>query len=189
MSILYHFEAYLGETVGGWKNPGGEQWPFYVFRFDDGPVPDTVTYSTIGLSEFTLKSPLSSMRTRFELIFATHVSFGDSYIPAMLHDIGVAAISRDRGYIRGEVLKLGGKLFPGTNLESLYVTSPMYLPQEFGTVKTLDGDSCVIVWLLPITSDEAKLIGDKGWDAFEKMLVQYQPNLFDMNRPTFFAHE
>jgi hypothetical protein len=119
-------------------------------------------------------------------MLVTHTSFGDSYIPALLHDIGTEAISRDQAYIRGEVLDLGGKLFSGTNLEAIYVTSPMHLPEDFSTVQTVDGDFCVIVWLIPITRDEAKLVAENGWDVFEKMLVQYQPDLFDLNRTTFF---
>ncbi len=187
MNLFEHLESYLGTTVGGWKNPGGEEWQFSVLCFEGGPVPGTLTHCTLGLSDFTLRyCPDCAESRRFELLFVTQESFGDRYIPALLHDIGTKAISQDRAFVRGEVLNLGSNLFPETDIEALYCTSPMHLPEKFSRVETANGDVCLFMWLLPITRAEANLVKEKGWDVFEDKLVEYQPDVFDMYRTPFF---
>src|SRR5438105_9150582 len=112
MTLLEHIESYLGETEGGWRDPPGEQWPFYVLQFNNGPISKATVFSTLGLSEFELASPFAGRTIRHELIFMAQSGFGYRNIPAILHDVGTEAISRGRAYLCGEVIGPRGKLFP-----------------------------------------------------------------------------
>src|SRR5262245_42964132 len=41
---------------------------------------------------------------------------------------------------------------------------------------------CAFAWLVPITSHEARMAKDKGWDQFEDLLTECDPALLDMER-------
>lgn len=180
MNVLEHLESFLGETDGGWKDPPGETWPFYVLGFSHGPIKDSLTLSTLGLSDFELEC--GAKRIRHELMFMTRQSFGSRNIPAILHDVGVEAIERKHPYLRGEVIGPRGKLFPDTELEALFASSPCYFPDEFANCTPDDGTVRIFVWLIPITRREADFIATSGWKAFEDRLLQADPDLLDMNR-------
>jgi hypothetical protein len=182
MRLLDHIESFLGPTEGGWKDPAGEVWPFQVVQFSGRPVPKTMTFCTLGLSEYPLKRVGDHAIIRLELMLVVHDVHGPMSIPALLHDLGVQAMSQEHAFFRGQVIGPRGPLFPGSELEALYVTAPMHLPDEFNDIETEDGDLGFIAWLLPIASSEADFIHSNGWDEFENLLVERQRDVFDVFR-------
>ena len=68
-------------------------------------------------------------------------------------------------------------------MEALYVAHPTYFPDEFGECSS-GGHAMRILWLVPISRPEAQYVRDRGWSAFEDQLVERQPDLTDLLRPT-----
>ncbi len=177
-NLTSHLERHLGKIDVAWKDADGTVWPFYVLRFLGGPVTDTVTYSTLGLAD----SPVSNKQVRHELFIMTRSSFGGESFPGLLHQVGTEAISKNRAYLRGDVIGPRGTLITGTNMEALYVSLPIYLPDSFATYNSPEGISCVFAWLIPITFDEAAVVRLKGWEQFENKLAESDPDLMNLNR-------
>jgi hypothetical protein len=184
MNMLDHLESFLGPTEGGYEDPAGDACAFQIVDFTGGPVAKARTYCTLGLSEYLLEQP-DHTSIRLELMFVAQDTHGPMSIPALVHDLAVEAIARHRAYVRGEVIGPRGPLFPDSELEAIYVTAPMHLPTEFNYIDTEDGEPCIIAWLLPITCSEVAFIHSNGWESFEGMLVEHQPDVFDMFRTTF----
>lgn len=181
-NLIEHLESHLGLIDAGWKDSDGTSWGFQVLRFLSGPIANTVTYSTLGLSDTPLPSPVSAKQVRHELLLMARPEFCDRNIPAILHQVGTEAISRSRPYLRGDVLGPRGTLIPGTGMEALYVSPPAYLPDSFATYKSPEGMSCIFAWLVPITCQEAEFARTKGWEAFEDRLASVNPDLLDLGR-------
>ncbi|MEV0902417.1 suppressor of fused domain protein [Actinoplanes sp. NPDC049802] len=47
-----------------------------------------------------------------------------------------------------------------------------------------NGQDVAIVWLVPVTSGEAKFIADYGRQRFEQLLSEQDPDLMDGDRPS-----
>ncbi|MFC9328781.1 suppressor of fused domain protein [Kitasatospora sp. NPDC057015] len=84
--------------------------------------------------------------------------------------------------LRGDVVPLPAPL-PGGTMTSLYAGLPVYFDEDFFSVTVENGSGVAVVWLIPVTADEAAFIQDKGWEAFEDALVRQDPDLLDPDRP------
>ncbi|NOU86249.1 hypothetical protein GC102_10745 [Paenibacillus sp. LMG 31460] len=176
-------EKYLGTIQYGWsKNENDQKLPFKIVKYAGGPFPGTVSYSTLGLSNENLTSIVSGKQIRQELIFNAYASFGDNNIPGILQQIGQLALKNKRAYLRGDVIGPNGKIFDNSDLEALYITSPVYFTDEFFTFDIDNKTAIIQAWVIPITSQEADFIKKYGWDKFEDMLVDINPDLIDFNR-------
>jgi hypothetical protein len=186
--LFEHLESYLGTMEYGWKDSDGTVWPFYVMRFSGGPV-DTVTFATLGLSDTPMPSLVSDKQIRHELLFMTRPSFGNGNIPAILHQVGMEAISDKRPYLRGELIgPRRGTLIAGTQVAALYVGNPPgCLPESFAPYRSPEGIPCVLAWLVPITLNEAEFVKTHGWERFEDELCRADPDLLDLKRASFLA--
>lgn len=94
------------------------------------------------------------------------------------------AIDRNRAYLCGDVIGPSGVLFENTVLEALYVTNPVYLPDDFADCTLSTGHVAVIAWLVPITRSESEFLRNFGWHKFEDTLVPIDPDLVDFSRKT-----
>ena len=83
--------------------------------------------------------------------------------------------------LRGDVIGPGEPLVEGAEVSALYVTAPCYFPVEFGGYSDQEGE-IVIAWLAPITTEEADYIIGHGWNAFEDVLADQDPELVDFGR-------
>jgi hypothetical protein len=183
--LFEHVESFLGQMEYGWKDSDGTVWPFHVLRFSGGPIANTITITTMGLSDTPMPSPVSNKQIRHELLFMARPSFCDGNIPAILHQVGMEAISDNRPYLRGELIgPRRGTLIAGTRIEALYVTNPFYLPDSFAPYRSPEGIACVFAWLIPITAKEAEFASKLGWKRFEDELIATDPDLLDLKRPS-----
>jgi hypothetical protein len=179
--LVGHYEAALGEVDGAWsESAGGERLLFKVLRFIDAPMPGVVTFATLGLSDIRLTLP-DGRDVRQELIFSCYDRFAVSSVPALLHAVGSELLREGRALSRGEVLGPAGPLLPGTSLTALYVAIPVVFPDGLRTWSGSD-PATVIAWMVPISTGEAGLIRHSGWSGFEDVLVDQDPDLFDLTR-------
>jgi hypothetical protein len=92
-------------------------------------------------------------------------------------------IERGYAYLRGDVIGPRPAFTPGSLLTALYVALPVYFPDEFAVCNSRTLGPIVIFWLVPITSREAEFVRKNGWRAFEKRLIETQPDVVDTRRP------
>lgn len=182
--LVEHFERVLGPVHTGWStDPDGAPMPFQIVRFAGGSDSDSVGYSTLGLSRRALVSPTSGRRIREELLMLAPEKMPADTVVSLLLQVGTMVLSSGRPLLRGNVIGPSGPLTPGSALTALYVTMPVYFPDDFATFSDATGD-VVIVWLAPISSSEADYVARHGWESFEDQLVTHDPDLIDFQRPT-----
>lgn len=183
IGLIEHLEAYLGKIDIGWKDADGTNWPFSLLRFTGGPVANTTTYTTLGLSDTPLRDH-SGKEIRHELMLMTRSAFGDRGTPGILHQVAMEAITQNRPYLCGDVIGPRGKLFTDTDMEALFVYLPVYFPDAFAWYEASNGPGCVVAWLIPITHAEAHYVLEHGWKLFVDVLLRSNPDLIDMHRST-----
>ncbi len=67
-------------------------------------------------------------------------------------------------------------------MEALYVAIPVYFPDASQLYEPVEGDPIVLAWLVPVTATEARFAKEHGYDAFEDLLVEKDPDLRDLGR-------
>lgn len=179
-NIIHHIERYLGQMERGWSTPAQSKHSFSVAQFKDQPVVGLHTYATIGLSHHQLKLS-EHKKVRQELLISISSQVNETHIAEILLKLGDLILSKHSGILRGEVLGPGKPLFDNSDLNALYATCPVYFPDAFSTYKESSRET-VFVWLIPIYQCEANYITDYGWDKFEDLLEQKDPDLWDINR-------
>jgi hypothetical protein len=181
-SLIEHLEKYLGAIDCGWSvSAEGDAMDFQVVKFAL-PGSHQVAYSTLGLSKIPLRSTVSGKMIRQELFLLAPEGFGDQNIPAVLQNVAAEAIGLDRAYLRGEVIGPRGSLFDGLPFTAFYVTLPVYLPDSFQQFQGDEGHTVVFGWLVPITASELQFVAAHGWEKFEDLLEQRNPDLVDYAR-------
>ncbi len=191
-TLIAHLERHLGPIQHGWsETPDGGSTPFQVAECRGGPLQGISAFVTLGLCRYALpsglcehglRSPGAGESIRHELIITAQTRFGARNIPALLQQVGMEAISRGSAYLRGEVLGPRGCLFEGKPFEALYVALPVFLEDQFTCFETEDGHDAVIAWLVPVTRAEARYVDEQGWEQFERLLLEHDPDLFDFDR-------
>src|SRR5689334_2090474 len=113
--LIEHLEKFCGPIVEGWKNdPDGKAMPFQIVRLNGGPAAESVTYSTLGLSNHLLKSPRSSRLIRLELTMLARRDETQKSLPALLQQVAGEVVMRHVALLRGDVIGPRGALFSGS---------------------------------------------------------------------------
>jgi hypothetical protein len=182
MGLVEHFEKGLGQIEVGWSvDADGRRMPFQIVRFPQGSGPGTISFATLGLGRYPLTSPDPDIEIRHELLMLAPESLRDGVLPSLIQQVGEETIHSQRPLLRGDVIGPRGPLIPGSQMEALYVTLPVYFPDEFATCEE-DDHTIVIAWLVPISAGEAHYIVHHGWADFEDRLVEQDPDLTDFGR-------
>lgn len=181
-----HIEKYLGRIQRGWKtSPDGEPIDFSVIECMGGQIAQARVFSTLGLSDFPLRSAVSDKIIRHELFIAVPESFGERNIPALLQQLGLNALKNHYAYLAGEVIERGNPIFSGKPFYAFYTAIPVILPEAFRGYTFDDGDEMVFAWMVPITNLEAAFVRTRGWGIFEQLLEARNADLVDLDRPDY----
>ena len=180
--LIEFLETHLGPSRAGSRDP---KTGIQTIYFDDQPAEASVTLTTLGLSNRVLERE-DGNKMRQELLFASYEDL-DEWRPDV-HVLHVAdeLAEKQKALKRGQVIALEGVLFPESELEAFYCAAPVYWPAEVQRWEGAD-PAVVVVWLVPITADEATFIEANGWKAFEELLDQSDPDLFDLRRASMLA--
>jgi suppressor of fused protein SUFU len=183
--LVEHLERHLGEIGGGWQtDPDGAPMPFQVVEYTPGKIDDAVIYSTLGLSEFELASPVSDNRFRIELMMVVPAKLRGGPVPGILLEAGRLVTERGEVPRIGDLFRNVPVLGEISTMETLYVGRPLYFPAEFAGFQG-GGTGVSIVWLLPVSSAEADFIEAQGWQAFEKLMYDREDlDPVDFDRPS-----
>ena len=179
MSISTHMERHLGTIERGWSTSMGATG-VQVCRFRDQPYPSASTYATLGLSHHVLHLK-ESREVRQELLLSVQASQAQEKLAATLFEVATCMLQEHRALLRGEVIHLGAPLPHGVEATALYASLPALFPESLATYSGTEPPT-VFVWLFPIFPGEARFIAAHGWSAFEDLLEQRAPDLFDLHR-------
>jgi hypothetical protein len=172
-------EQHLGQIAEGWVYDDGPT--VRVVRFPDQPTDGITTFTTLGLSDHVLRLP-SGDEVRQEFIFPTRAEYPPNWVASFLGTLTQTVLRKHWGLARGEFIGPSDPLIPGATANAVYASIPVIYPDA---VRVYSGASSpvVLVWLVPITEGEVNYIKTHGWDAFESLLENDQPDLFDLRRP------
>jgi hypothetical protein len=179
-ALIGHLEGRLGRLVYGWsRNPDGEPMPFQVARFEGGAYEGVLGFATVGLGLHELESPTTGRPLHLELTLCVHEVVGERNVPALMQQVALRVLESGQALLRGDVIELGGYVIAETAMTGLYATMPVYFDESFATCSTENGTETAIVWLVPVHPSEAEFVRTRGWQAFEEVLQEQDPDLFD----------
>lgn len=148
--------------------------------FADRPAAGVTTLATLGLSTAVL-SMGGNREVRQELLLAFADADGTEELAKLLLSVAEGMLDRGRALARGEVIGNHPSTPVGTVPPELYASMPVVYPQGLTTLAD-SNPATVFVWLVPLRVPETEFIRAKGWNAFEDLLQDADPDLFDLRR-------
>jgi hypothetical protein len=176
-----HFEQFLGPIQKSWAiDPDGVRMPFQIVQYETGGVDGTVGLATLGLSRYELRST-EGRAIRLEFFMSVLADIQIGLIPDLIFQVAMDALKAGEALLRGDVVGPRGPLVPGSVLQAFYVALPVYLPDAFAVTRS-EGHDVAVAWLVPVSPAEADYVRSQGWDRFEDLLVDVNPDLNDLYR-------
>ncbi|HDY7675741.1 TPA: suppressor of fused domain protein [Vibrio vulnificus] len=179
MSLVQHVENYLGTIDRGWKDHQSEN-NLQIVSFVDCPGETVSTFVSLGMSTEELKMG-DSRTVRQEIVFSAYTIFNSNLIVSFLISLCEGILGRGKAVLRGEVIPLSPELAQKIGFEFVYCTIPIFFEDDF-RIYDETSPSTVMVWVLPIYRSEADYIGRKGWERFEDLLEEKDPDLCLLGR-------
>lgn len=179
MTIIEHAEKYLGKIEQGWKDNNSEV-DFQVVSFKDSPGETVSTFLSLGMSNKILDLT-GGKSVRQELVFSVYSLAISSMIVSFLMSLCESVLRRGKAVLRGEVIPLPIELADRIGFNAVYCTIPVFFEDDFCTY---DGSTppTVMVWVLPIYQSEVEYIAANGWESFEDLLEEKDPDLCSLER-------
>ncbi|MDZ4151301.1 suppressor of fused domain protein [Methylicorpusculum sp.] len=179
--ILLHLERFLGVSKKRWLCPGDES-PFQVLLFPECPDSSSQCLVTYGLSAHQLRiMGKNDSVIQVELIICADSLFDPKVLAASLIAVGLDAIRKNAIPTVHEVLLGEGAVSSNPVFEHLYLTFPGFFSPEFELCETVS-PPVAIVQLIPISTNEKKLIAKRGWRVFEEGLAKQDIDLFKFDQ-------
>lgn len=148
-----------------------------LLRVDGAPCDEATTIVTAGLGD------LVEHRLHEELVVACW-SDGPVDDLTLVVEFLVRQLAEGREPLYGDVIGPAGPIVPGTAMEAVYVCEPTYFPPGFAHFVSSKGCDIRTRWLVPIYAAEAHAVGSKGAGFFEDLLVERDPDLLSLHRPS-----
>jgi hypothetical protein len=182
-SLIDHIEKYLGRIESGWTcSPQGEKLRFQVVKCFGGRAEQARAFCTVGLSNFQLRSHVSDKLIRQELLILIPESCADQNIPAVLQQLGNAALDHKAAFLCGEIIERSNPIFRNRPFYAFVAAVPVLLPDDFAVYTDENGNEIVFAWMVPITKTEADFVRREGWDKLENILIDQGIDLLDIDR-------
>lgn len=180
-SYIDHIEAHLGPIRRKFSGPIGKlEAATGLLSFEGRPFDEATTVLTCGLSHHPLEQD-SGRGIRQELVMCGFTESVGSEFANVLDRVSSDFLEIHKPLKRGQVIGPRGPLLKGASVEALVCAEPWYWEDSFGYFDQVD-PPIVIVWLIPVTPDEAFFIRERGLDAFEKIIDDEGIDLLDFTR-------
>lgn len=179
MTIIQHLETHLGEISKGWRDKHSKN-RIQVVEFHNQPFDGVVTYITLGLSDVVF-SIAEDKKIRQELVFSSYKRFSSEQIASFLSTFADHLVAKDKGLLRGDVFGPSSSIILGTLLNSVYAAIPVVFDESICVYKETTPPT-VLVWIIPIHEEEANFIRTAGWNKFEELMEEEDPDLWDLGR-------
>lgn len=179
--LIEHVERHLGTLDAGWKPRGEADGGIQVASFRGQPYDGVTTYVTLGLSRDPL--PMTEGRqVRQELVFVADDRYPREQVASFLLTFADYLRGQGRALLRGDVVGPGPPLIPGVRSNAVYAAIPVLHEEGLATYGGTQPPT-VFVWVVPVHGVEAELVRSEGWDRFEDLLEQRNPDFGDLDRP------
>lgn len=175
--MIKHFEKYLGKISSGWVSEGSN---VQAILFKNQPFKDVSTYSTLGLSKHVLKIN-QTKEVRQELLISVYEKYESKNIASSLITFAEHIIETKKSLLRGEVIGPGTPIINGSQFVGVYCSIPAFFEDEFSVNYELT-PPVVVVWLIPLYNEEIEYVKSNGWENFETILENKEPDFWDINR-------
>jgi hypothetical protein len=183
--IFDHIERYLGPVNASWMETlDGEKCPFQVVRCSHRVV-DTTFFCTLGLGNHPFRDVPGpkSEPLRHELLMAVPNYFGTRNIPPLLQQLGTIALSRNKPFLKGEVIRGTNPVFTEWPFRGFYASHPCVIEDDaFAECVREDGQTVTFVWMAPVYQREIDFVKKYGSSRLEDMFIERSVDLVDLNR-------
>lgn len=160
MTIIEHFEKFLGPVQQGWRETNAQENDprLMVVRFSNTPFEAASTYATIGLSDHLLELA-DGRQVRQELLFAAHDNYASDEIASFLLSFSEFVRSKSWALARGDVVGPSAALIPGVAVNSVLRMFSGYFSGRSGPLQwvfTVDHNclACTFDWRRRISCKE-----------------------------------
>ena len=146
----------------------------------DRPGDGITSYSTIGLSDYSIGYSVDEKPLRVEIVGSSATIF--EYFPNILSTCAFNIINTNLSIFHGEIFKGIIKMYyPDNEMEHVLFTSPFLWEEQ---LKTLDINEKKVAWLLavPISSKELLFAEKEGTEALEDLFEKNEIDIFDIKR-------
>jgi hypothetical protein len=180
-AVEHHYSQFLGRpsalnVVPLLGHPAGH---YHIVEYEDRPCQGAVTLATLGLSAV----PLHMFRQ--ELLFCCYKRFVIPDLITLIRVVAQMITDSQHPLFHGDTLPPAGPLLETTPMEALYTATLMYFNTDAQQFDTLQVGTLrvLIAWLLPVYRTEVEWIQKYGYDAFEDLIVELDPDGLNLARP------
>lgn len=179
MTIIEHVEKHIGDIEQGWKDKKSSL-ALQIVSFKDSPAESITTYHSLGMSNSVLVLN-KGKKVRQELVTSFYSISISGMIVSLLMSLCEAILDRGNAVLRGEVIPLSMDLAERIGFSAVYCTNPIFFDDDFCTYDET-APPTVIVWIVPIYESESAYIEINGWEKFEDLMEEIDPDLCSMER-------
>lgn len=143
------------------------------------PYEGITSYSTIGLSDYSIEYTVDGAPLRIEIVGASASEY--EHFPNVLATCAFCIINSSFLVSPGKVFRDMIKMYyPNSKMKHVLFVSP-FLWED---LKTLDFPNKKIAWLLaiPISENEYIFAQEKGVDSLEELFEEKEIDIFDLER-------
>lgn len=180
MSLISHIEEHVGVIDKGWIPDEGADYKIGISVIQNSPFEGASTYITTGLSDYPLEMPDGRIITQ-ELLFSTYSNYNEKEAASLLLTFAENVAKRGAALLKGDTVGPYKPVISSVKANALYFSLPVFWDDDFFELKT-EGYPVVFVSLIPILGEEVDFIHGHSSDEFEDLLVEKDPDLFDLNR-------
>lgn len=135
---------------------------------------------SLGLSEHILDIS-ETKKVRQELVFSVYSTTLSSLIVSFLLSLCESILDFNKAVLRGNVIHLSNVIAKKIGFDAVYCSIPVFFDDNFSAYDK-SSPSTVMVWMLPIYKSEADYISIHGWESFEDLLEEKDPDLCALDR-------
>lgn len=183
--IVKHLERFLGPIENGWKDNDQQFSEIQIISFKNTPFESTYSFATLGVSNHVLNLS-TSKRVRQELLFASYDLDFENNIVSLLFSVSESIVQSHKALFRGQVVKIPPEAVQIFGFDGLYCSIPVFYDEDFYTYNESEPPT-VFVMLIPIYNAEINYINVNGWEKFEDLMEEKDPDLFSFNRTSLIA--
>ncbi|EJO5347061.1 suppressor of fused domain protein [Clostridium botulinum] len=174
------FDAFGGKplVVKYWDDK--KEHSIDILLCNDRPDDGVTSYSTIGLSSYSIGYKTDNVPLRVEIVGACASGF--DCFSNILASCAFNVINTKFKCYPGAIFENVVKFYkPDYFMKHILFSSPFLWEDK---LKTLNFEDKKVAWLLaiPISEEEFKYANDKGSDALEELFEEHQIDIFNLNR-------
>jgi hypothetical protein len=150
-----------------------------IYIGKDTPFEGINTYSTIGLSEYSIDLVVEDKELRVEFIGSCESEYKEyaNILSSCAFNIINTQFSCSPGTVYSDVVR---EYYKETTMKHILFTDPFL----WENIETLELSNYYVTWLMmvPISNEEFEFLKENGSEELENLFEKNNINLFDLNR-------